>query len=315
MLGFCSDWTRNPLANEEEEGMNASDFLTRRLCANVVAASTLWLFSLAAAGNAEVDVPAPAVTPRETITLYDGNTVADLRHFSTWLGNHGHEDPDRVYTVVDLIDGAPAIRISGEHWGGLITRSSYRDYRLAVECRWGAVTWKARKHMSRNSGILFHCQGEDGNHAANFQSPWLRSIEYEIQEGRTGAVVLVGGYDRGQPAIIGPRVTMRTKANNIWDPTGEPGVFSGCFLFQSTYDVGWRDVLGVRGPADREAPLGGWNRVEIVARGGDIAYFLNGTRILELTDSTFREGRILLQSEGAEIFFRLVELHPVTPDK
>lgn len=278
----------------------------------MVVVTAVWLFSLGETKRAEGDISAPAVAPQETITLYDGKTVVDLKHFYTWLGNHGHEDPDRVYTLVDLIDGTPAIRISGEHWGGLVTRGNYRDYRLVVEWRWGTVTWKQRKRMSRNSGILFHCQGEDGNHKANFQSPWVRSVEYEIQEGRTGAVVLVGGYDRDQPTIIRPRVTMRTKADKIWDPTGEPGTFDEGFLFQSTYDVGWRDVLGVRGPADRDAPVGGWNRVEIVARGGDIAYFLNGTKVMELSESTFREGRIMLQSEGAEIFYRLVELHPAT---
>lgn len=274
----------------------------------LAAGAAAWTSGLATAGGA--DVVTAVVAPRETITLYDGKTVNDLRHFTTWLADHGHEDPDRVFTVVDRVDGAPAIRISGEDWGGLMTRDHYRDYRLVVEFRWGTVTWKARKHMARNSGILFHCQGEDGNHVKNFKSPWIRSVEYEIQEGRTGAVVLVEGYERGQPAVIRPRVTMRTKADTIWDPTGEPASFDDGFLFQSTYDVDWQDVLGVRGPHDRDAPVGGWNRVEIVSRGGDIAYFLNGARILELTDSSFQAGRIMLQSEGAEIFYRLVELHP-----
>jgi hypothetical protein len=250
-----------------------------------------------------------AITPRETITLYDGSTVNDLRHFTTWLADHRHDDPDRVFTVVDRIDGAPAIRISGEDWGGLVSRESYRDYRLVLEWRWGAVTWKWRTRHSRNSGLLFHCQGEDGNHLPEFTSPWTRSIEYEIQEGRTGAVVLVDGFDRGRPEPIRPRVTMRTRADRIWDPAGEPRVFDEKFLFQSTYDTGWQDVLGVRGPRDLDAPVGEWNRVEVVARGGDITYFLNGTKIMELTESSFQEGRLMLQSEGAEIFYRLVELH------
>ena len=45
---------------------------------------------------------------------------------------HGRNDPDRVFTVVDQIDGAPAIRISGQHWGGIVTRESYTNYRLVV---------------------------------------------------------------------------------------------------------------------------------------------------------------------------------------
>lgn len=286
--------------------MRDRDALVKGLWA-IVALVTVVCVGPGPAHGADVAV----VVPREKITLYDGKTVTDLRHFTTWLADHGHEDPDRVYSVVDLVDGAPAIRISGEDWGGLITRQHFRDYRLVVEFRWGTVTWKVRKHMARNSGILFHCQGEDGNHTKDFKSPWIRSVEYEIQEGRTGAVILVGGFDRDQSASIRPRITMRTRADTIWDPTGEPAEFDSGFLFQSTYDVGWKDVLGFRGRNDRDAPVGAWNRVEVVARGGDIAYFLNGTRVLEAVDGTFQEGRIMLQSEGAEIFYRLVELHPI----
>jgi len=284
--------------------------VTMPTCPGMVLAVAVAAWCGGSTPAAEGEVAAAVITPREKITLYDGTTVNDLRHFTTWLADHGREDPNRVYTIVDLIDGAPAIRISGEDWGGLTTRETYRDYRLVVEFRWGTVTWKGRKHNTRNSGILFHCQGEDGNNDGNFKSPWIRSVEYEIQEGRTGAVVLVGGFERGQSGIIRPRVTMRTKADRIWDPTGEPATFDQGFLFQSTYDVGWQDVLGFRGRDDRDAPVGGWNRVEIVTRGGDIAYFLNGTRILEAFEGSFQEGRVMLQSEGAEIFFRLVELHP-----
>jgi hypothetical protein len=294
----------------EEHLMERRDPLRTMLVWGLAAMAAGWPRAPAAAGDA-----ATVVTPRETITLFDGRTVTDLRHFTTWLAKHGHQDPNRVYTVVDMVDGEPAIRISGEDWGGLTSREHYRDYRLVVEFRWGAVTWQDRKHMTRNSGILFHCQGEDGNHTKDFKSPWIRSVEYEIQEGRTGAVVLVGGFDRDQPTIIRPRLTMRTKADRIWDPTGEPATFESGFLFQSTYDVGWKDVLGFRGRLDRDAPVGAWNRVEVVARGGDIAYFLNGTRVLEAVDGTFQEGRIMLQSEGAEIFYRLVELHPLSAEK
>jgi len=257
-----------------------------------------------------VDIHAAAVTPTETITLFDGTTVPDLRHFYTWLRDKAYDDPNRVYTVVDRIDGAPAIRISGQDWGGLVTRSNFRDYRLVLEFRWGPVTW-GDKGPARNSGILFHCDGEDGNYNPGFNGPWLRSVEYEIQEGRTGAVILVGGYDRGVAERVVPSIVMRTKADRIWDPEGEPQTFRGGFLFQSTYDREWKDVLGFRGKHDFDAPVGEWNRVEILASGGDVAYFLNGHKILEASAGTLRQGRIMFQSEGAEIFLRRIELHPL----
>jgi hypothetical protein len=56
---------------------------------------------------------------------------------------------------------------------------------------------------------------------------------------------------------------------------------------------------------------GDWNHVEIIARRGDITYFLNGKKILEATDGSYTDGRIMFQSEGAEIFFRRIELQPL----
>ncbi len=265
----------------------------------------------ALAGPPGVDLEAPAVTPREVIVLYDGRTVTDLRHFYTWLRQHRYEDPDRVFSVVDRIDGAPAIRISGQEWGGLVTRANYHDYRLVAEFRWGTATWGHREHLARNSGILFHAQGEDGNYKSTFTGAWLRSLEYEIQEGRTGAVILVKGFDRGVAEPVVPTIVMPAADDAVWNPAAAPQKFRGGFLFPSTYDRDWKDVLGFRGTDDLDRPVGEWNRVEIVARGGDIAYFLNGTKILEATESVLQHGRLLFQSEGAEIFFRRIELHPL----
>src|SRR5258706_9141790 len=62
---------------------------------------------------------APAIVPRETIVLFNGK---DLSGFYTWETVHGRDDPDRVFTVVDQVDGAPAIRCSGQHIGGNVTK-------------------------------------------------------------------------------------------------------------------------------------------------------------------------------------------------
>jgi hypothetical protein len=263
---------------------------------------------------APFDVTEVATAPTETITLYDGKTVTDLSRFYTWLQATGYDDPLRVFTVVDRVEGGPAIRISGQGYGGLVTRGNYRDYRLVFEYRWGAVTWGARRDRTRNSGVLFHCQGEDGNHVPSFASAWIQSIEYEVQEGRTGTMILVDGYDRGSPQPVRPSVVMRSRADDIWDPAGEPSRHEAFkFLFHSTYDTGWKDVLGFRNPRDADRPVGEWNRGEIVARGDALTFIINGRTVMEATESSVREGRLLFQTEGAEIFYRLIELHPLAP--
>ena len=86
-----------------------------------------------------------------------------LANFDPWLVDHHDTDPEKVFTVVDQIDGAPAIRISGKDWGGLLTKQGYRDYRLIAEFRWGGVTWGNRKTRTRDSGVLLHARGRMGN--------------------------------------------------------------------------------------------------------------------------------------------------------
>jgi hypothetical protein len=250
----------------------------------------------------------PAVQVSKTISLFNGK---DLSSFYTWLGKDGRSDPQGIFRVVADVDGALAIRISGERDGGLITHDSYADYRLITEYRWGDATWGARATKARNSGILVHCFGEDGNRNKNFNAPYIGSLEIEILEGATGDFLILPGFERGQdkpfaPAFdalirTGPKPGQRT-----WDPNGmrtriEIGRVDGKVKLPD-----WHDLLGVRG--EFEKPLREWNTMEVVCRQGDVTVFLNGTKINEALDCVVRSGKIMLQSEGSEIFFRRVEL-------
>jgi hypothetical protein len=252
-----------------------------------------------------------ALTPTSVISLFNGR---DLSSFYTWNRDQARADPDRVFTVVDQIDGAPAIRISGQHYGGIVTRDRYANYRFVMEFRWGLVTWEPRRDRTRDSGVLLHCQGEDGNNETNFKGPWMRSVEYQIIEGGTGDLILVTGYDRGSAdPIMATLKTTITPNTRRYNPNGEPVT-----LMKGRHrtdwvgkDPEWKDVLGFRGRNDVEKPTGEWNRLEAICRGGDVTYLLNGVKVNEARDGTFREGRILIQSEGAEMFVRKVELHPL----
>lgn len=257
-----------------------------------------------------VDDPGDGViVPRETISLFNGK---DMSSFYIWLPKFGHEDPDRVFTVVEDLDGAPAIRISGQHYGGLITREQYSDYKLVAEFRWGLQTWEPRKDRARDAGILLHCQGEDGNANKDFTSPWLRSVEYQIIEGGTGDIILVNGYDRGSEEAISPYLTVAVeKDQRVWSPDGSPSEFNKGRLDWRYRDPDWKDVVDFRGEKDVEKPVGEWNTIEIICKGGDVTYFLNGVKVNEGKNGSFRSGKILVQSEGAELFFRRIELQPI----
>lgn len=269
----------------------------------------LGLGELAAAPAA----PTPIV-PDKVIVLYDGKSVKDLSQFYKWLGPLGKDhDPNQVFTIVDRIDGAPAIRVSGQDWGGITTRQEFANYKLVLEFRWGDVTWGSRHDRARNSGILLHCIGEDGNYKNDFKGHWVSSIEYEILEGRMGDIILVGGFKPGTAEKIVPRLTMTQTTERIWDPNGQPKNFVPGMghLHWQHWDPEWKDVLNFRGRRDLDKPHGQWNLVEAIADGDKLVYFFNGAKVMEGTKVWPTSGRILFQSEGAEIFFRRIELHPL----
>jgi hypothetical protein len=268
----------------------------------------LCLFSLVAAGGPAAET---AVRPEQTIKLFDGKS---LDGFYTWLVDSHREDPLRVFSVVDQVDGAPAIRISGERWGGLVTRETYRDYHLIVEFRWGAVTWGQRRNATRDSGVLVHAQGPDGNTGADMNGPWMRSIEAQIIEGGVGDLILVAGFEPDGRRIV-PRITARAGTDRdgepVFDPAGDAREFESGRVNWFGRDPDWADRLGFRGKQDVESPHGEWTRLEVIADGDRLTFVVNGTVVNEATRSSLTEGKIIIQSEGAEIFFRRIDIEPV----
>ena len=73
----------------------------------------------------------------------------------------------------------------------------------------------------------------------------------------------------------------------------------------------WRDTLDFRGRRDVESPRDAWTRVECICRGSRITVLVNGHKVNEADDVYPAAGKILLQCEGSEVFYRKVELRPV----
>ncbi|MBM3793710.1 MAG: DUF1080 domain-containing protein [Acidobacteria bacterium] len=247
----------------------------------------------ASAQPAAVDPPAEKVTRK--IKLFNGK---NLDGWYTWLREARYDDPARVYSVQNGM-----LRISGEQWGGIATRKAYRDYHLIVEWKWGAKTWGSREKASRDSGILVHGLGEDGA----YSKTWLESIESQIIEGGAGDFIMVGGRNK-------PRMTadVRTEGNQaIWQKGGTPMTKeSGRFNWWGR-DAKWTDTLGFRGAKDVEKSAGEWNRQEVICDGDTITNIVNGVVVNYGYNSSHTAGKIQLQSEGAEILFRRVELRPI----
>ena len=253
-----------------------------------------WLLpvTLAAAFAAS---PQDAVAPERKLALFNGT---NLDGWYTWLRDSRYADPKQVFSVRN-----GEIRVSGEEWGGVATRQSYRDYHLVVEWRWGTKTWGNREGKTRDSGILIHGVGEDG--AAG--GTWLESIESQIIEGGTGDIILVAGKNR-------PSLTAKVRKQGretYWDKNGTEVSRNDGRIDWWGRSPDWKDVSGFRGPNDVENRPGEWNRQEIYADGDKLTYVLNGKVVNQAYNLSHRAGKIQIQSEGAEIFIRKVEMEPI----
>lgn len=242
------------------------------------------------------------ITPREDVlVLFNGR---DLDNFYTFLQDTKYEDPRQVFTVHDGL-----LHISGDGFGYLATRRAYRDYRLVAEFRWGERTWGSRAQATKDSGILLHATGPDGN-----AGPWMASIEFQIIQGGVGDFIVVAGKNAdGSPIAVSLtcEVTQDRDGETVWQRGGQRQSFSSGRINWFGRDPDWKDVLGFRGRNDVEHPDGEWNRLEAICDGGRITNIVNGVVVNEGFDAQPSFGKILFQTEGAELFFRKIELWPL----
>jgi hypothetical protein len=135
----------------------------------------------------------------------------------------------------------------------------------------------------------------------------MHSIECQIIEGGTGDFIVVGD---GSPnfAITSTVAPDKQGSSYIFKQEGSLATINSGRINWFGRDPDWKDVKGFRGKNDIEKVAGEWNRVECIADGDKISIFLNGTLVNESVNVKPSKGRIQIQSEGAEIFFRRVDL-------
>ena len=225
--------------------------------------------------------PSSAIPPHQpAIVLFDGK---DLSRFDTFIRGRGlNADPEHVFRVED-----GALHVSGHEMGYVVSKQSYHRFYLRAEFKWGEGTFGERAGQARDSGILYNIQGE--------QKVWPRSIEFQIKEGETGDFWMTDGA--ALTGADGKRVT------------GPPG---------SALNIGHigkgpeKNVPGFRNSSgELEKPHGEWNTLEVVVEDGVIHQYVNGTLANVGTDPFPKEGKVLFQSEGAEVFFRNIQIAPL----
>jgi len=62
---------------------------------------------------------------------------------------------------------------------------------------------------------------------------------------------------------------------------------------------------------DSEKPIGEWNKMVIECKGSDVKVWMNGVFVNDGVECSASKGQIALQSEGAEVEFRKIEMAKV----
>ena len=246
--------------------------------------------------------------------LFDGS---NLENWDTYLGpkqisgvsqdlsrqhvpglNH---DTANVFSLVNL-DGEEVLRISGEIWGGLITKREFRNYHLQLQFKWGQLKWYPRGKDSdkRDSGVLYHSVGEHGDGDLY----WLRSQEFQIEEGDCGDYWGVAG------AMEDVKATLNADSVYQYDPAGT------LFTFREDNEIGRH----CKKNPDAEKPTGEWNTIDLYCYEGTSMHVVNGVLTMLLQNSKqlvnnkeipLTQGKIQIQSESSEIFYRNIRIREI----
>jgi hypothetical protein len=144
-----------------------------------------------------------------------------------------------------------------------------------------------RLGKSRDSGIQYNLTGP--------LKVWARMMEFQINEGGTGDIWVINGTGM----TVNGKVFQSTDSPGPQQYIRIPHIGRGPLV----------NVTGYRDPVDDlEKPHGKWNLLELVVDHDRVLYFVNGKLANMGTNANPAHGKILFQCEGAEVFFRKMQI-------
>lgn len=220
-------------------------------------------------------------------------------------GNYTHavgfnKDERGVFTT-SIVNGEPVLHVTGEIYGSVHTKQEFENYHLVVQFKWGTQKWPPRLNEPLDTGILYHVIGE---HGVDYWKAWALSQEFQIMEHSVG--------DWWQ--IAGSQIDIRcAKA------AGETVPIYDLKAPLLSYGPGGAGITCLRGK-DAEKPKGEWNTLELITFGDKSLHIVNGEVVMALSNSRYTldgkvipltKGKILLQSEAGEAFFKGVKIKAI----
>jgi hypothetical protein len=211
-----------------------------------------------------------------------------------------NKDTFDVFSVFEE-NGELVLRVSGEIYGCLYTREEFENYHLSVKVKWGNKKYAPREEKLKDSGILYHSVGEAG---VDYWRSWMLSQEFQIMEGHMGDYwpQATSGVDIRAYLSEGVMNSVADQ-NQPFRPFGAGGPDNFCLRSENF-----------------ESPPGEWTTLELVCFAGNSLHIVNGNVVMVLKDSRYRKdgkllplakGRIQLQSEAAEVFFKDIRLRKI----
>jgi Domain of Unknown Function (DUF1080) len=263
---------------------------TSRLC--IAAAALL------AGSSVLIFPPALAAKSDGWESLFNGK---DFTGWYTYLPSTGrNSDPKHVFKwengMVHILD----IPESDEkqEFGYLSSEREFSNCRIRVEFKWGTKRFVPNNENKRDSGLLYFFNGPD--------KIWPRSLEFQIQETDVGDLWI----------LEDSRITTKVETEGF-----PMYVLSGPLRTQSR-----GRIIKFGDFEDR----GGWNTLELVLDADKATQMVNGRVVMRAWDIKQQSpdkqspdkpgeylpvsgGRIMLQAEGAEVWFRNLTMKPITP--
>ena len=264
--------------------------------------------------TSSTDSPTSAWTSLLDAELSEWDTYLSYRHKEGYDGSQPldetgnpippiglNKDSTGVFRVL-IREEEPILRISGEIYGCLASKKEFENYHLRMKMKWGEKKWPPREHKLKDSGILYHSIGP---HGAEHWRSWMLSQEFQVMEGHMGDF-----WNQATSAIdiraFPPEYIMSPVADLTQDflPMGEEENIKGYCMRRGNY----------------ERPSGEWNSLELICFEGQSLHIVNGEIAMILRNSRYVEdgesipltkGKIQIQSEAAELFYKEIEIHPL----
>jgi hypothetical protein len=209
-----------------------------------------------------------------------------------------NKNEKKVFSVIEE-KGEPVLKISGEIYDSIFTRQEYENYHLKLKIRWGDNKHEPRINKLKDSGILYHSIGESG---MDYWRAWKLSQEFQIMEGH------MGDYWNIATSAIDIRAFLSEDVMNSVANINQP------FLPFGTGTN--RDGFCMRSE-NYESPNGEWTTIELICYQDKSLHIVNGHPVMVLQNSRYikdgksmalEKGKIQLQSEAAEVYFKDIQI-------